>query len=96
VKSAHVLDSTPRTADELFVSRRAVLISLLTTLLSSPTHAQKATMPPSIGWLSAGSEPDPFLDGFREGLRKLAWISTDRVDANTDDEVSAFSPAGGS
>lgn len=29
------------------------------------------------------------------GLPLLAWISTDRVDANTDDQVSAFSPAGG-
>lgn len=40
--------------------------------MPSPSWAQKAT--PRIGWLSAGSEPDPFLDGFREGLRKLGYI----------------------
>lgn len=57
--------------------RRAVLIGLFTTLLASPTHAQKA--PPRIGWLSAGSEPDPFLDGFREGLRKLGYVEGQNV-----------------
>src|SRR5690242_10501885 len=27
-----------------------------------------------IFWVSTGSEPDPFLDGFREGLRDLGYI----------------------
>jgi len=56
------------------VSRRAVLIGLVTTLLPLPAHAQKPPMPPRIGWLSAGSEPDPFLEGFREGLRKGGYV----------------------
>ena len=51
-----------------------MLVSLLTTLLPSPAYAQTATGPTRIGWLSAGSEPDPFLDGFREGLRKLGYV----------------------
>jgi len=51
-----------------------MLIGLVTTLLPSPAHAQKAPMPARIGWLSAGSEPDLFLDGFREGLHKLGYI----------------------
>jgi putative ABC transport system substrate-binding protein len=70
----HTLASTPRAAGEPFLSRRALLVGLLTTALPSPAHAQKAPMPPRIGWLSAGSEPDPFLDGFREGLRKLGYV----------------------
>src|SRR5437867_3299053 len=68
------VDSMPLVAGEQSMCRRAVLIGLVTKLLPSPTHAQKAPMPPRIGWLSAGSEPDPFLDGFREGLRKLGYV----------------------
>jgi len=79
MKRATALDLTPRTVGELFVCRRAVLIGLLTTLLPSPTHAQKATMPTRIGWLSAGSQPDPFLEGFREGLRNLGYVEGQNV-----------------
>src|SRR5436190_15307005 len=61
------------------VSRRAVLIGLVTTLSASSTHAQKAPVPSRIGWLSAGGEPDPFLDGFREGLRKLGYVEGHNV-----------------
>jgi putative ABC transport system substrate-binding protein len=66
-------------AGEQCVGRRAVLIGLVTALLPSPAHAQKAPMPPRIGWLSAASEPDPFLDGFREGLRKLGYVEGQNV-----------------
>src|SRR3989454_10477489 len=59
------------------VGRRAVLIGLAATLLPSPAHAQKP--PPRIGWLSAGSEPDPFLDAFREGLQKLGYVEGQNV-----------------
>src|SRR2546425_8462057 len=59
------------------VGRRAVLIGLASTLLPSPAHAQKP--PPRIGWLSAGSEPDPFLDAFREGLQKLGYVEGQNV-----------------
>jgi putative ABC transport system substrate-binding protein len=63
-----------RVARKQLVGRRAVLIGLVTTLLPSPAHAQKSPAPPRIGWLSAGSEPDPFLEGFREGLRKVGYV----------------------
>ena len=64
-------------APEQFVGRRTVLIGLLATLLPSPAPAQK--LPPRIGWLSAGSEPDPFLEAFREGLRKLRYVEGQTV-----------------
>src|SRR5437899_5750494 len=59
------------------VGRRAVLIGLAATLLPSPAPAQKPT--PRIGWLSAGSEPDPFLEAFREGLQKLGYVEGQNV-----------------
>jgi putative ABC transport system substrate-binding protein len=59
--------------------RRAALVGLLATLLPSLTHAQKATAPTRIGWLSALSEPDPFLDGFREGLRRLGYVEGQNI-----------------
>ena len=37
------------------------------------------SLPSRIGWLSAGAEPDPFLDGFREGLRKLGYVDGHNV-----------------
>ena len=52
-----------------FVS--AGLLGLVPALLPSLVHAQKVAR---VGWLSAGSEPDPFLDGFRGGLRKLGYV----------------------
>jgi putative tryptophan/tyrosine transport system substrate-binding protein len=68
------IDWAPLIAREQCMGRRAVLIGLVTTLLPSPAHAQKPPTPPRIGWLSAGSEPDPFLEGFREGLRRLGYV----------------------
>src|SRR5262245_2343763 len=32
-----------------------------------------------IFWISTGSEPDPFLDGFREGLRALGYVEGKNV-----------------
>ncbi|WFU43246.1 ABC transporter substrate-binding protein [Bradyrhizobium sp. CB82] len=37
-------------------------------------RAQGARKVYHILWLSTGSEPDPFLDGFREGLRALGYV----------------------
>ena len=54
------------------VGRRELLLGLGAILLASPTHAQKP--PTRIGWLSAGSEPDPFLEAFRDGLRRLGYV----------------------
>jgi putative ABC transport system substrate-binding protein len=66
-------------ARKQLVGRRAMLIGLVTTLLPSPAHAQKPPTPPRIGWLSAGSEPDPFLEGFREGLRKVGYVEDQNI-----------------
>lgn len=38
------------------------------------SQAQQATRLQRIFWVSTGSEPDPFVDGFREGLRELGYI----------------------
>ena len=58
------------------MNRRAFLSALSGSLLAAPlaAEAQPAGKPPRIGWLSAGSQPDPFLDGFREGLRRLGYV----------------------
>jgi putative ABC transport system substrate-binding protein len=62
-----------------FVGRRAMLIGLVATLLPSRAVAQKPSTPVRIGWLSAGSQPDPFLDGFRDGLTKLGYVEGQNV-----------------
>jgi putative ABC transport system substrate-binding protein len=37
-------------------------------------HAQKATRLHRILWVSTQSQPDPFLDGFREGMRAKGYV----------------------
>src|SRR5437879_7951716 len=67
----------------LIFGRRAVIIGLAATLLpTTPLRAQKPP-PPRIGWLSAGSEPDPFLQAFREGLKKLGYVEGQNVVLDT-------------
>ncbi len=58
------------------MERRTFLGVLAGSLLAAPlaAEAQPAGKPPRIGWLSAGSQPDPFLEGFREGLRRLGYV----------------------
>jgi putative ABC transport system substrate-binding protein len=55
-----------------------MLVGLVTTLLPSSAFGQKPPVP-RIGWLSAGSQPDPFLEGFRDGLRKLGYVEGQNV-----------------
>jgi surfactin synthase thioesterase subunit len=45
------------------MDRRAFIGTLAGGLLAAPiaAEAQQAGKPPRIGWLSAGSQPDPFL-----------------------------------
>jgi len=62
------------------LGRRPVLIGLVAALLPVPARAQKPPTLPRIGWLSAGSEPDPFLEAFRDGLRKLGYVEGRNVD----------------
>ncbi len=58
------------------IDRRTFISSVALGLLAAPlaAGAQQAGRPPRIGWLSAGSQPDPFLEGFREGLRRLGYV----------------------
>jgi putative ABC transport system substrate-binding protein len=56
------------------LARRTLLAGLATLLLPHGARAQAPLTPPRVGWLSAGSEPDPFLEAFREGLRKLGYV----------------------
>jgi putative ABC transport system substrate-binding protein len=58
------------------MERRTFLALIPASLLAAPlaAEAQQAGRPPRIGWLSAGSQPDPFLEGFREGLRRLGYV----------------------
>src|SRR5690242_16261176 len=63
------------------MNRRAFLI-LSGGLLAAPLaiDAQQAGKSPRIGWLSAGAPPDPFLEGFRDGLRKLGYVEGQTID----------------
>jgi hypothetical protein len=64
---------------ESFVSRRAALIGLVSIVLPSAVRAQKPPTLSHIGWLSAGAEPDPFLEAFREGLRRVGYVEGQNV-----------------
>ena len=58
------------------MNRRTFVRTFAGGLLAAPltARAQQASKPPRIGWLSAGSQSDPFLEGFREGLRRLGYV----------------------
>jgi putative ABC transport system substrate-binding protein len=56
--------------------RRRDFIGLAGAAVMWPLTARAAETPRvyRIFWISAGSEPDPLLDGFREGLRDLGYV----------------------
>ena len=55
--------------------RRAFLVGLASTLGPRVAAAQPARgLPHRIGWISTEAEPDPFVDGFREGLRRHGYV----------------------
>jgi putative ABC transport system substrate-binding protein len=58
------------------LARRGFLAGAAATLLLSPARAQpqRAPAPHRIGWISVETEPDPFVDGFREGLRRHGYV----------------------
>jgi putative ABC transport system substrate-binding protein len=64
------------------MDRRAFIGTLAGGFLAAPlaAEAQPAGKTPRIGWLSAGAPPDPFLEGFREGLRKLGYVEGQTID----------------
>jgi putative tryptophan/tyrosine transport system substrate-binding protein len=64
------------------MDRRAFL-GTLAGLIAAPLAAraqQVGKSSPRIGWLSAGAPPDPFLEGFREGLRRLGYVEGQTID----------------
>jgi len=56
------------------LTRRTIVIGLAAAVVPRTTRAQQPSTPPRVGWLSAGSEDDPFLEAFRDGLRKLGYV----------------------
>ena len=67
------------------MDRRTFLVSFAGGLLALPlpVRAQQPARRPRIGWLSAGSLPDPFLDGFREGLQQLGYVDGQNIAIET-------------
>ena len=56
--------------------RRRDFTALVGGMIAWPlvAHAQKATRLHRILWVSTQSQPDPFLDGFREGMRAKGYV----------------------
>jgi putative ABC transport system substrate-binding protein len=60
--------------------RRRDLIALVGAAWPLTVRAQKPTRLYRILWVSTESQPDPFLDGFREGLRALGYAEGENVE----------------
>jgi putative tryptophan/tyrosine transport system substrate-binding protein len=59
----------------MVLARRAFLVGMAATLAPCMAAAQpQRSLPPRIGWISTETEPDPFVDGFREGLRRHGYV----------------------
>jgi putative tryptophan/tyrosine transport system substrate-binding protein len=58
------------------MERRTFLAMVSGSLLAAPltAEAQPAGKVHRIGWISTEAQPDPFVDGFREGLRQYGYI----------------------
>src|SRR5215469_315711 len=56
--------------------RRRDFTALVSGMIAWPlvAHAQEATRLHRILWVSTQSQPDPFLDGFREGMRAKGYV----------------------
>lgn len=55
------------------LSRRTLLAGAAAALVPAPALAQSVPPPHRLGWISTEPEPDPFVDGFREGMRRLGY-----------------------
>jgi len=61
-------------------TRRVFLVGATgSCLLPQLTWAQQAKATPHIGWISIEAQPDPFIDGFREGLRRHGYVEGTNV-----------------
>jgi putative tryptophan/tyrosine transport system substrate-binding protein len=56
--------------------RRAFLVGMAATFAPrvATAQSQRSLLPHRIGWISNETEPDPFVDGFREGLRRHGYV----------------------
>ena len=61
--------------------RRRDFMTLVGGALAWPlaAHAQAPTKLYRIFWVSTGTRPDPFLEGFREGLRARGYVEGKNV-----------------
>ena len=60
--------------------RREVIAGLGVGLVSRAISARAQTGRPRILWLSTEAQPDPFVEGFREGLRNHGYVDGQNVD----------------
>jgi putative ABC transport system substrate-binding protein len=56
------------------MNRRAFVGALAGALVATGAHAQQPRRVHVIGWLSSDPEPDLFLEGFREGMRRYGYV----------------------
>src|SRR5438094_9721377 len=64
----------------MLATRRVFLVGAAgSCLLPQLTWAQQAKATPHIGWISIEAQPDPFIDGFREGLRRHGYVEGTNV-----------------
>lgn len=56
------------------MNRRAFVGALAGVLVATRAHAQQPRRVHVIGWMSSDPEPDPFLEGFREGMRRFGYV----------------------
>ena len=61
------------------MNRRAFLSGLGTALAWPLAATGQQAVIRRIGWLSAGSEPDPSLRAFRDGLRQLGYVEDQNI-----------------
>jgi putative ABC transport system substrate-binding protein len=62
------------------LDRRAFLVGIATAVVPWSAGAQPPRgLPARIGWISTEAQPDPFIDGFREGLRQHGYVEGQSV-----------------
>jgi len=56
------------------MNRRAFVGALAGAFVATRAHAQELRTVYIVGWLSSDPEPDLFLEGFREGMRRYGYV----------------------
>src|SRR2546426_121468 len=70
--------ASPREQSLVF-GRRAFLMLTVAGLLPRLAQAQQRGIRHRIGWISTEPQPDPFLEGFREGLRRRGYVEGQNI-----------------